>query len=112
MITKNRMYRMSDNKVEDGLLGWLFRDGDDNKKKKKRKDFDDLDEGDKIIFKRSSGSKDYGVIKSVFKNLNDKGIEYGVEVKGSKDNIVVPEDKISEVEDSVNKRMYRKRMTR
>ena len=112
MITKNRMYRMSDNKVEDGLLGWLFGDGDDDKKKKKRKDFDDLDEGDKIIFKRSSGSKDYGVIKSVFKNLNDKGIEYGVKVKGSKDNIVVPEDKISEVEDSANKRMYRKRMTR
>ena len=111
MIQKNRMYRISDDKVKDGLFNWLF-GGNEDGKKKKRKHFEDLDEGDKIIFKRASGSKDYGVVQSVFKNLGDKGIEYGVKVKGSKDNIVVPEEKITEVEDSVKplaeKRMYRK----
>lgn len=109
--TKNRMYRTQE-RDDDGLwdgIKRLFGGGKDSDKKNRNVE---PEKGDEIVFKRASGSKDYGTVESVFKNMTDKGRDYGVKVKGSKDNIVVPGENVEEVKDDKKNNTMKNRMYR
>ena len=107
------MYR-TQQRLDDGLwegIKRLFGGGDKDKGRTRDRDAEP-EKGDEIVFERASGSKDYDTVESVFKNLTDKGRDYGVKVKGSKDNIVVPEENVQEVRDSKTNNTMKNRMYR
>jgi len=90
MITDNRkrMYRISDNRVDDGLWSGI------KKLFGGRNDEAEYEVGDKIKFERKSGQNANGVIENVYHNEEEGGIDYGVRSTRSADNIVVPEENI------------------
>ena len=112
MISKNRMYRISDNKVQDGLwdsIKRLFK-GEDKKKVERGKGRynPEHEAGDTIKFKRQNGQTANGLVANVYQNMEEGGIDYGVKTSKSVDNVVVPEENI--IDSRKQKRMYRKKI--
>lgn len=111
MIQKNRMYRISDNKVQDGLWDGIkrFFGGSDKPKeqRKKGKYNPEYEAGDTIKFKRQNGQSANGLVTNVYQNMEEGGIDYGVKTSKSVDNVVVPEENIIDSVDLAKRRMYR-----
>lgn len=110
MEQRNRMYRISDNKIEDGFWNGvkrvLFGGGNDNRRDGSRTKHR---QGDRIRFERSNGKKASGTIENIYKNEEDGGIDYGVRSSITLENIVVPDENVLEdsKQNNVKNRMYR-----
>ena len=112
MIQKDRMYRISNNKVQDGFWDGLkrFFKGEEKVERKKGRYNPEYEAGDKIKFQRQNGQDANGLITNVYQNMEEGGIDYGVKTSKSVDNVVVPEENIIDSTDLAKRRMYRKKI--
>ena len=94
--SKKRMYRMSENHVNDGLWDGIkrFFNGDGNRKVESREINTDYEQGDRIRFQRANGQKATGIVENVYWNEDENSIDYGVHSSITLDNVVVPEENI------------------